>query len=418
MSDTDRPDEAAVHDAYAAWRLPDFRRILFSGFADSVTGGMVDVAVGWELYERTGSAAALGLVGLVQIVPALLLALPAGHLADRYDRRRVAVATMLLLALCGLGLTLLSAANGPIPLFYVCLGFVGAGQALRAPAAAAMLGQAVPPERFANAATWQSSAGQAATIGGPALGGLIIAVTHGAATVYAINAVTLVAVTPLVLRLRLRPFERSTEEVTVGSILAGLRFVRKTKVILAASTLDLFAVLFGGATVLLPIFAEDVLEVGPVGLGWLRAAPAAGAVVAALVMAHRPPFKRGGRTLLIAVAGFGLATIGFGVSRSLPLSMLCLVVLGGLDAISMVVRDTLLLTRTPDELRGRVTAVEFVFVGLSNELGAFESGMVAALLGATAAVVTGGIGTLVAVAAVAYLWPELRRLGRLVPEDG
>lgn len=407
----------AGHDAYAAWRLPDFRRVLFSGFAESVTGRMVDVAVGWELYERTGSAAALGLVGLVQIVPALLLALPAGHLADRYDRRRVAVGTMILLSLCSFGLTLLSHSHGPIALVYVLLGFIGAAQALQAPATAAMLGQAVPPENFANAATWQSSVGQAASIGGPALGGLTIAATNGATTVYAINAVVLLAVTPLVLRLRLRPFERSDEEVTVASILAGLSFVRKTKEILAASTLDLFAVLFGGATALLPIFAEDVLKVGPAGLGWLRAAPAAGAVVAALVMAHRPPFRRGGRTLLIAVAGFGLATIGFGLSRSFPLSLICLAALGALDAISMVVRDTLLLTRTPDELRGRVTAVEFVFVGLSNELGAFESGMAAALIGATAAVVTGGLGTLVAVAAVAYLWPELRRLGRLVPDD-
>jgi hypothetical protein len=177
-------------------------------------------------------------------------------------------------------------------------------------------------------------------------------------------------------------------------------------------------VLLGGTTALLPIFAEDVLHVGPTGLGLLRAAPAAGAVLTALVMAHRPPFRRAGWTLLLAVAGFGAATVVFGLSRSMPLSLLCLAALGGLDAISMVVRDTLLLTRTPDELRGRVTAVEFVFVGLSNQLGEFESGMLAALIGAVGAVIVGGIGTLLVVPVVALIWPELRHLGRIVPDDG
>lgn len=408
-------DRSRVAGSYAAWSFGGFRRLAVSGFAESIGGRMVDVAVGWELYERTHSAVALGLVGLVQIVPAVVLALPAGHLADRFDRRRIAVAMTLLLAAGSAGLTLLSWVDGPLPLVYLCLALMGAAGSVQASATAAMLAQVVPSAWLANAATWQSSVGQTAAIGGPALGGLTIAATGGATPVYALSAAMLLAMAPVLRGLRLRPFARSAEEVTIESLLAGLRFVRATKEILAASTLDLFAVLLGGTTALLPIFAEDVLRVGAIGLGLLRAAPAAGAV--ALALAHRPPFRRAGWTLLLAVAGFGLATIGFGVSRSLPLSLVCLAALGGLDAISMVVRDTLLLTRTPDELRGRVTAVEFVFVGLSNQLGEFESGMLAALIGAVGAVIAGGVGTLAVVAVVAVVWPELRKLGKMVPDE-
>jgi MFS family permease len=310
-------------------------------------------------------------------------------------------------------LALISYAGAPALLVYACLAMIGAADALQSPAMAALLGQVVPVDRFANAAAWQSSVGQAASIGGPALGGLAIAVTGGATTVYLMTAVALVATAPLLSALRPRPFTRTTEKLTRESLLAGLRFIRRTKVILAASTLDLFAVLFGGATALLPIFAKDVLAVGPSGLGWLRAAPAAGAVLAALVLAHRPPFRRAGPALLLTVAGFGVATIGFGLSRSLPLSLGCLAALGAFDAVSMVVRDTLLLTRTPDALRGRVTSVEFVFVGLSNQLGEFESGLVAALIGAVGTVILGGVGTLLVVPIVALAWPELRRLGRI-----
>lgn len=414
MADNGLPDHAS---SYAVWRYPSFRWLVLGGSVASISSRMVDVAVGWQLYTRTHSAISLGLVGLVQIVPAVLLALPAGHLADRIDRKLIAAGTTLTLALCSTALALLSWKDGPLVLIYAALAILGAAQSVQSPATAAMLAQVVPPEWFGSAATWQSSLGQAASIGGPALGGLIIAAAGGETSVYVVDAIALIGVAPLFLRLSLRPFVRSTEELTRESLLAGLRFVRQTKEILAASTLDLFAVLMGGTTALLPIFAEDILHVGPSGLGWMRAAPSAGAVVCGLVMAHRPPFRRAGWTLLLAVAGFGVATIGFGFSRYFPLSLACLVALGGLDAISMVIRDTLLLTRTPDDLRGRVTAVEFVFVGLSNQLGEFESGMLAALLGAAGAVVIGGVGTLVVVPLVALAWPELRRLRRLVPED-
>ena len=230
----------------------------------------------------------------------------------------------------------------------------GVGQST---AASAMLAQVVPSRWFGNAATWQSSVGQAAWIGGPALGGVMIAVTGGATAVYTFNAVALIAVAPVVRGLSLRPFTRSTEKLSVASLLAGLRFIRAKKEILAASTLDLFAVLLGGATALLPIFAEDVLHVGPTGLGWLRAAPAAGAVVAAFVMAHRPPFRRAGWTLLLAVAGFGWATLGFGLSRSFPLSLTAYAV-GAYDADQYGRARHIVLTKTPDAVQGHVDLVE------------------------------------------------------------
>jgi MFS family permease len=346
----------------------------------------------------------------------LLLALPAGHVADRFSRKWIVVLTMLLLALCATGLTFLSLARGPLSLIYLCVLCVGVARAFQSPAISAVLAQVVPPEQFANAATWESGVWQASAIIGPALGGFIIAVRGSASLVYALIAGVMVVVALMLSLMRPRPVAPSSEELTFRSLFAGLHFIWDTKIILAAISLDMFAVLLGGATALLPVFARDVLAVGPTGLGWLRAAPAAGAVLAALAMAYLPPFRRAGLTLLAVVAGFGVATVVFGLSRSFPLSLLMLALLGALDNVSVVIRSTLLLTRTPDEMRGRVGAVHFVFIGISNELGAFESGLAAALLGAVGAVVFGGIGTVAVVAAVALLWPEVRRLGRLSPE--
>jgi MFS family permease len=411
-SDTARP-AAARHDPYAALRLRDFRLLLAGTFLAVIAQQMVGVAVGWELYERTSAPLALGLVGLVQVVPVVLLALPAGHIADRLDRKWIVVATMLLLALCAVGLALLSFDRGPLLLIYICLLFIGIARAFQNPATSSLPAQVVPPEQFTNAATWESGVWQAASIIGPALGGLLIAIEQGAWLVYLIAAATLLVVGVMFVLMRPRPAPRSTEELTLGSLLAGLRFVWNTKIMLAAITLDMFAVLLGGATALLPIFARDILEVGAAGLGWLRAAPAIGAMLAAIVIAFLPPFRRAGRTLLLVVAGFGLATVVFGLSSSFALSLLMLGLLGALDNISVVIRSTLVLTRTPDEMRGRVNAVHFVFIGLSNELGAFESGVAAALLGAVGAVVAGGVGTVLVVALVACAWPEVRQLGRL-----
>jgi MFS family permease len=401
------------HDSRAAFRFRDFRRFLALSFVAVIAEQMLGVAIGWELYERTDSAFALGLVGLVQVVPVVLLALPAGHIVDMRNRKLIACAAFLGAAVSALGLALLSAVEGPLVLIYGCLALMGVTRSFQSPVMAALVSQTVPPEHFANAATWESSIWQGSSIAGPALGGLLIALFDRATPIYAITAAALTIVAGITLTLNLRPMTQTVERMTLASLLAGLRFVRDTKVILASITLDLFAVLLGGATALLPVFAKDVLHVGASGLGWLRAAPAVGAVLAGLTLAHLPPFTRAGRVLLTVVAGFGVVTVVFGLSRSFWLSLAMLAMLGACDNISVVIRSTLMLSQTPDELRGRVNAVHYVFIGLSNELGAFESGMAAALLGAAGAVVAGGIGTILVVPLIAFAWPEIRRLGRM-----
>lgn len=385
---------------------------------------MLQVALGWELYERTHSAFALGLVGLVTAIPVVLLALPAGHLADRMDRKKIVVTAQIVFIAMSLSLATLSYLSGPIFLMFGILLVRGTAQAYNNPARSALLPRLVPPEVFSNAVTWSSSGFQIAAVVGPAIGGLVIAIEHRATDAYVIDAIVTSIYLVMLLAIRgdqvakteasaiaLKPRER----MTLKSLVAGMRFVFDTKVILAALTLDLFAVLFGGATALLPIFAKDILQVGPEGLGWLRAAPSIGALVVMLTIAHRPPMQRTGWTLILAVAGFGIATIVFGLSRSFYLSMAMLLLLGGLDGISMVIRGTLVQLWTPDEMRGRVSAVNSVFIDMSNELGGFESGALAAAVGPVAAVVGGGIGTVIVVAAVAWAWPELRKLGSMTP---
>lgn len=406
---------AERHDAYAALRTRDFRLFLGANFLATLGEQMLAVAIGWELYVRTRSALALGLVGLVQIIPVIALALPAGHLADRRDRRHLVLLTEAAMAACSLGLALLSGAAGPIPLFYVCLLVFGIAVAFNTPANSSLVPQIVPEAVFRNAASWSSSSWQLAAVIGPALGGALIALTGYSTVVYLINALTCAIVIGLIAAIRSRRAlpPATGEPVTLRELGAGFGFVRHTPVILAAITLDLFAVLLGGAVTLLPIYALDILHVDATGLGLLRAAPSVGAVLMALGQAHRPPYRHAGRALLLAVAGFGLATIVFGVSRSFPLSLAMLLLLGALDNISVVIRSTLLLTRAPDEIRGRVYAVNGIFVGASNELGGFESGLAAALFGPVLAVVLGGAGTVVVVAAVALIWPQIRRLGKL-----
>jgi MFS family permease len=390
---------------------------------------MLQVALGWELYERTGSAFALGLVGLATALPVVILALPAGDLADRMDRKRILVWCQVAFIVAGFALAALSYWRGPIAIVYVVLLARGAAQAFNNPARQALLPQLVPPEVFGNAVTWASSAFQVAAVVGPGIGGIVIAIQKGATGAYVISSV--LTVIYLWTLLEIRGLHQTTlagtgdksslpsrpkEKMTLESLAAGMRYVRDTKVILAAITLDLFAVLLGGATALLPIFAKDILHVGPDGLGWLRAAPSVGALLVAIGIAHRPAMKRTGWTLLVSVAGFGIATIVFGLSRSFTLSMVMLFILGALDGISMIIRSTLVQVRTPDEMRGRVSAVNSVFIDMSNELGGFESGALAALVGPVTAVVAGGVGTIVVVSAVAAAWPELRQLGPLQPE--
>lgn len=419
MSLTEKPEStdsmagvAPRHDPLSALRFRDFRLLVLGSFMAVVAEQMIGVAVGWELYVRTRDPLALGLVGLVEIVPVLLLALPAGHVADRRERKWIVVVAMSGVAACAFGLVGLSVTQGPLPAIYMLLFGIGVARSFQGPAFSSLNAQVVPVSHYGNAATWSSGAWQTSAILGPALGGVLIALLGGAAGVYAIAGGLLMAVALMFFLLRPRAVARSEEPISLGALLAGVRFIWRTPVILTAITLDMFAVLLGGATALLPVFAEDILHVGAPGLGWLRAAPAAGALVAALVMAVRPPLRQAGRTLLVVVAGFGLATIVFGLSRDFGLSLAMLALLGALDNVSVVIRSTLLLTRTPDVLRGRVNSVHSVFVGISNELGAFESGVAAALLGVVGAVVAGGLGTILVVGLMAVLAPELRRLGR------
>ncbi len=382
-----------------------------------IGGQAQSVAVGWELYERTHSAFALGLVGLVSGLPVILLALPAGHTADRFDRKRIVTLSGLIGVLSSLILAGISWERGPIPLFYAALFLAALAAAFNDPARVALLPQLVTRGRFANAVTWNSTGYLTAAAIGPAIGGLMLAWTRGAPPVYLTNAVCGLVFVILIASIRGKQAVRSGERMTLASLAAGFKFVRETGVIFAAITMDLFAVLLGGATTLLPVFAKDILHVGPSGLGWLRAAPQVGALIMALAIAHLPPMRRTGHKLMLAVAGFGAATIVFGLSRSFLLSMIMLFSLGALDAISMVIRSTLVQTRTPDVMRGRVSAVNAVFVDTSNELGGFESGVTAALFGPLISVVAGGIGTLLVVAAVMKKWPELARLDELHVES-
>jgi MFS family permease len=403
------------HDPYAALRFADFRLLVSGSFVASLGEQMVNVAIGWELYQRTRSALILGGVGLMLVLPVIIFSLYAGHVADRYDRRKLILLTQAMLVLGFLGLTILSAVQGSIPLIYACLFFIGTGAAFNQPAMATLTPQTVPASIYGNAATWSSSSWQMASVLGPTLGGAMIAVTSAATPVYAINTLMAVAFFILLAQMRARPKSATDapEQSTVESLKEGFSFLIHTPVILAAITLDLFAVLLGGATTLLPIFASDILHVGPVGLGVLRAAPSIGALTVTLVLAYRPPFRRAGRVLLLSVAGFGAATIVFGFSHNIILSVITLVLLGGLDNVSVVIRGTLMLTRVPDVMRGRVSAVNGLFISSSNELGGFESGLAASLLGPVLAVAGGGIGTLIVVAFVAFTWPELRKMGRL-----
>ena len=403
-------------DPYQAFRFRDFRLLFIGTLISTIGEQMISVAIGWELYDRTGSALVLGWVGLVQVIPVMLLSLPAGHIADRFNRKYIVIVAQVMLAMASLGLLALSFTRGSLLLIFGCLFLMGCAVAFNVPASTTLLPQVVPEHAFGNAATWESSAWQLASVLGPAMGGLIIALSSSATMVYGLNAGAALIFAVLVMLMRLEWRTQRVErvsETTFRSLLEGIRFLWSSQVLLAAITLDLFAVLLGGATTLLPIYAKDILHVGPTGLGWLRAAPSIGAVGVSLALAHLPSFKKAGRTLLLTVAGFGVATYVFGVSRSFWLSLVMLCILGGLDNISVVIRHTLLLIRVPDAMRGRIAAVNNIFIGASNQLGGFESGLVAQLFGPVLSVAGGGIGTILVVVVVALLWPEMSRLGAL-----
>lgn len=382
-----------------------FSRFLSARVATSVAFQMQGVAVGWQIYALTGSAWYLGLVGLAQFIPMLMLTLMVGHVADRHDRRLVARicqvaegAGAALLALGSLGGWL----NKELLLAIVFV--MGAARAFEGPTMQALLPTLVPSRLLPRALAWSASAHQSATIIGPALGGLLYAA--GPATVYAtasvlfLSAGLLVGTIPSQSRARREPAD-------LASLFAGIDYIRRNPAILGAISLDLFAVLLGGATALLPIYARDILKTGVWGLGLLRSAPAVGALAMSLYLARHPLRRRVGRIMFASVALFGLATIVFALSRSFTLSLLALLVLGGADVVSVVIRSSLVQIRTPDEMRGRVSAVNFMFIGTSNQLGEFESGATAALFGTVPATLLGGVGTLLVVLIWMRLFPQL-----------
>ncbi len=410
-NNTNTPEER--RDPYAALRFPDFRLLLAGRFITSFGSEMLTFAIAWELWLRTNSALALGMVGLVQVVPVIVLSLPAGHVADQYNRRRIVIITQLALGLCALGLAFLSYTQGPLVLVYLCLFGIGVARAFNDPASSTLVPETVPPHLFSSAATWNSSTWHIASIAGPAIAGLVVAFANNVTIIYIFDALGAITFTILLSMIKGKQLPLAEKSDTWAALLEGFKFMRDTKIILAAITLDMFAVLFGGAVALLPIYATDILKVGAPGMGIMRAAPSIGALLMAFLLAHLPPMKNAGRTLLLAVAGFGAFTIIFGLSRWFWLSVLMLALLGALDNISVVIRGTLLLTQTPNEMRGRISGVNSIFIGISNELGSFESGFAAALLGPVLAVVAGGIGTILVVLAVAKLWPEMRDLKTL-----
>jgi len=404
---------ASVESPYAVLRNRDFVFYLVGRLVASFGQQMLTVAVGWDLYERTHSVLALGLVGLTQMVPMFLLTLPAGHVADNQNRKHVIVAMVFLIALSSIGLTLISALGADVIWTYACLSASGTARTFLWPASQAFLPQLVPRSVFSRAVTWNTGAFHLSSVVGPAAGGALIALTQEAAVVYALNALAALICLVLILFVRSRRSAHARQRMTVKSLVAGFRFVYATKIVLGTITLDLFAVLLGGATALLPVYAKDILRAGPSGLGLLQAALPMGSVLSAVIIAHRPPIQRAGRALLWSVVVFGLVTIVFGFSTWFWLSFVMLFLGGAADNVSVVIRHTLVQLLTPDAMRGRVSAVNSLFIGTSNELGGFESGSVAHFFGPVFSVVSGGVGTILVVIATALIWPEIRRFGRL-----
>ena len=405
-----------THAGMVAFRYPNFTLFVVARFFLVAALEMQSVAVGWQIYDITRRPLDLGLVGLAQFLPVIFLFLPAGHAADRLNRKSLVVICYIGFAVCyGLLLEIARAGVRDIRLIYAVLVLLGIVRAFNAPAARSLLPLLVPVDVFPNAVAWNATTFQGATILGPALGGLLYAAFNGPAGVYGIALIVTALALLSVFRVKLTEPDRPHEEVSTRNVLAGLQYIWTHKLILGSISLDLFAVLLGGAVALLPVYARDILHTGAWGLGLLRAAPGCGAGVMALLLAYRPLRTSVGKIMLFCVAGFGAFTIVFGISRSLTLSLIALFLVGMSDMVSVVIRGILVQVATPDAVRGRVNAVDMIFIGASNELGEFESGLTAHWLGTVPAVILGGAGTLIVVALWAWLFPELRDADRLVP---
>jgi MFS family permease len=408
------PETAA--DPYSALRFPNFRLYIVGLFAYTIAIQIQGTVVGWQIYELTHDKLALGLIGLAEAFPFIGAALYAGHIADRHDRRRVVLGALALLLGCSVGLLVLpillpTAPRTVVRAIYGLIALSGLARSFLGPARQALAAEIVPRPLYGNAITWRSGSWQLASVIGPAVGGVLYAI-GGTTLTYAIVAVlTLFGTGAIFLIAHRSLIKREHTEAVAKSLATGVRFVFNEPVILGAITLDLFSVLFGGATALLPVFADEILHVGASGLGLLRAAPAIGAVAMSAAIAWMPPFQRTGRTLFVAVATFGLCIIAFGFSTSMVLSVCALVVSGGADMVSVYIRTSLIQHRTPTHMLGRVSSVNSIFVGSSNEIGEFESGVTAKLFGTVPSVVLGGLATLIVVGVTAWKLPALRKLG-------
>jgi len=401
-------------DSRAAFRYPDFRRYLLARLLTTLSSEMQSVAVGWQMYSITHRPLDLGLAGLAQFLPAICLFLITGHVSDRVPRKRILLTCSIGFSLCsGLLLTFaLSHISTVYPIYGVLL-LNGTVRAFNAPAAQSFLPLILPREVFPNGVTWNSSAFQASTIAGPMVGGILYGVTGNPHWVYGTALIAYLAGAWALIGVQPSASEHPAGANVVENVLAGLRYIWRTKIVLGAMSLDLFAVLLGGAVALLPVYAREILKVGAVGLGFMRSAPGIGALLTSVIVAHWPLRRNAGLAMLWCVFAFGLFTVFFGISRSPVLSLCMLLLLGSADTVSVIVRSTLIQLSTPDAMRGRVSAVNMVFIGASNEVGQFESGVTAQWFGAVPAVVLGGVGTIVIVCFWAWLFKDLRTLDRL-----
>jgi MFS family permease len=415
------PDGSTSSGA-AAFLSRDFRRYQLARVLVIIGAEAQTLAVAWLVYQITHSALYLGYTGLVLFLPGLFFLLPAGHAADRFDRRHVILVCYTLQAFCTLALFLFAwhGLHAVWPVFGI-LFLIGSGRAFSGPASSALIPHLVPKEHFVNAVTWGATAFQIANVAGPSLGGILYTLPlhgpiAGASIVFLFTLATVIAFLLLILSLDVRPGRMEHRAVSTEVILAGIHYVWKTQILLGSISLDLFAVLLGGAVALMPIFAQEILHTGPRGLGLLRAAPAIGALVISMWLTWRPIQRRAGVKMFFCVGIFGAATILFGLSKSLPLSLLALFLVGASDMVSVVIRSSILQLATPPEMRGRVSAVNSLFVGASNELGEFESGLTASWWGAVRAVIIGGIGSLIVTGTWSFFFPNLRRADQMTPE--
>ena len=400
---------------FAALKVPAFKNFVTARFFLTMAVQMQAVAVGWQVYQLTKDPFSLGLIGLAEAIPFLSLVLFAGHWADIYQRRKLATASVSLFALCALVLLIISINPEVLPdqnaqwVFYGIIAVTGIARAIAGPSIQALLPQLLKRELYANGAAWNSSFWQIASVSGPAIGGLLYGFA-GKETTYLVALILVLIALFFFFRLPLFPPARKQKEAIGKSLSSGIQFVFRQPIVLGAISLDLFAVLFGGAVALLPVFADEILHVGPEGLGVLRAAPSIGAVLTALVVTRHAPMRHSGKILLAFVSLFGLSMIGFALSTSFWLSFILLLFSGAFDGISVLIRSTIMQLFTPDDMRGRVSAVNSIFIGSSNEIGAFESGLAARLLGLVPSVIFGGCMTLMCTGGMAILAPQLRKM--------